>query len=539
MAADDRREASDAATAFDYDLFVIYAKADAPFVHEVLMPAANLAPERALLVEDLTPGAPRVTEIERGIAGSRFTLIVLSHAYLADDWATFGELLANHLSVADPRLIPVRVDDCELPIRLELRVALDFRRREEHESEGARLRKLLATPAPAHVPGHRRDRRRARALVLGVVLLAGLGAAGAWRHARRGQPSHPAAARARLTELGWPYTPEELLRHVVSGDLETVRLFLEAGMTPNPHDARAISALGIAVERGDLPMTEALLAAGADIRSGPVIGDNALSVAIMRGQDQIAAAICRRPLDAEVVANAFIHAAYHGRLATLRVLLSKTTDLRRDGGGALRSAANVGQVKAVQLLLDAGVPIEAADDTGYTALLDAGLHGELETIELLLARGASVAARTADGDTPLHFAARYGYWTAGGKQTNMKVATLLLDHGAEVNARNGEGETPLTTAVRLAWPDDDVVRLLLDRGAEINGANKRAETPLYLAAYSGHESAVALLLDRGADIRARTTAGETVWDTLRWYNDAKQHARMRALLDRKRKGRPR
>lgn len=132
-----------------FDLFVIYAAADADFVRGYLLPALNLPSPRVLLVDRLTPGASLVSEIERGVCLSRFTVAVLSPAYLEDRWVVFGEQLASHLSIDDVHVIPLRLSDGKFPLRLEARVALDFTDRRCWESEATRLREMLHTSAPA------------------------------------------------------------------------------------------------------------------------------------------------------------------------------------------------------------------------------------------------------------------------------------------------------------------------------------------------------------------------------------------------------
>jgi hypothetical protein len=77
--------------AYAFDLFVVHAAADADFVRGYLLPALNLPSSRVLLVDELTPGASVVSEIAHGVWRSRFTVAVLSPAYLADRWAVFGE----------------------------------------------------------------------------------------------------------------------------------------------------------------------------------------------------------------------------------------------------------------------------------------------------------------------------------------------------------------------------------------------------------------------------------------------------------------
>lgn len=102
-----------------------------------------------LLVDELPVGTVLVSEIELAVSRSRFTIVVLSHAYLADRWAVFGEQLATHASVERLRLVPLRLTDVVLPLRLEARVALDFTTTDRWESESARLRDLLQTTSPA------------------------------------------------------------------------------------------------------------------------------------------------------------------------------------------------------------------------------------------------------------------------------------------------------------------------------------------------------------------------------------------------------
>src|SRR6185503_16826643 len=121
------------------DLFVVHAVADADFVRGYLLPALNLATSRVLLIDELPLGGVVVAEIDRGVSGSRFTIAVLSPAYLADRWAVFGEQLASHISVQNARVIPLRLLACELPLRLDARVSLDYMDRTRWDAESARL----------------------------------------------------------------------------------------------------------------------------------------------------------------------------------------------------------------------------------------------------------------------------------------------------------------------------------------------------------------------------------------------------------------
>lgn len=115
---------------FAYDVFVVHAAADEAFVQGYLLPELGLAPERILVPKKLRPGRPIIGEIERGVCSSRVTTVVLSSAYMTDHWAVFGEQLAAYASVAQDihgKLLPLMLEDCELPTHIRALVKLDFR----------------------------------------------------------------------------------------------------------------------------------------------------------------------------------------------------------------------------------------------------------------------------------------------------------------------------------------------------------------------------------------------------------------------------
>lgn len=139
-----------------YDLFISYAEADRTWVEGNLLHALGLPRKRVITPQDFRLGAALVAEFERAIVSSRYTLLVLSPAYLADQWSLFGEQLGSHASVAAgrDRLIPLLLRPCTLPLRVDFRVRLDCTDQANWESEAARLRNLLGQPEPApeHIP---------------------------------------------------------------------------------------------------------------------------------------------------------------------------------------------------------------------------------------------------------------------------------------------------------------------------------------------------------------------------------------------------
>ena len=141
----------------EYDLFISCTPADLEWVQGFLLPALGLPPGRVICnqagvsgAQAFQLGAPIPAEFERAVTASRFTLLILSPAYVADDWAQFSEQLASFASVAEQRyrLIPVVREQCRLPLHLEFRVRLDCTDRDLWETAAAQLRELLTQPEP-------------------------------------------------------------------------------------------------------------------------------------------------------------------------------------------------------------------------------------------------------------------------------------------------------------------------------------------------------------------------------------------------------
>lgn len=92
----------------------------------------------------------------------------------------------------------------------------------------------------------------------------------------------------------------------------------------------------------------------------------------------------------------------------------------------------------LKALLNRGVNINATDEDGETALMEAADSRNAETVRVLIANGANVNAADEDGETALMIAADEG---------NAEVVRLLIEAGANVNARDEDGETALDKAI--------------------------------------------------------------------------------------------
>jgi uncharacterized protein len=180
-------------------------------------------------------------------------------------------------------------------------------------------------------------------------------------------------------------------------------------------------------------------------------------------------------------------------------------------------------------LLDRSPELAAQrDDSGLSALLFALYHGreevaravravkagldvheaaaigDVDRLRVLLQEDpALVSAWSADGFTPLHYAAFFG---------RRDAALLLVEHGADLEApaRNEQfapHARPLHSAA--AAGQHDLVALLLDAGADPNARQHGGYTPLLEAAQRGDAELAELLLDSGANPSAKLEDGRS------------------------------
>jgi len=270
-------------------------------------------------------------------------------------------------------------------------------------------------------------------------------------------PPLPLAVR-----LGWHELVDDLLAR--GADVEAV-------------DRRGRSALQLACLQRDHGLARRLLRAGAQPDRRGSNGDSALGLALAAGDGVLAGwldwrgwRLPRRPLrDADLVA-----------------------------------AATAGDAQAVERLLQLGLPVDARDAQGATALLRACGGGHRDVADRLLASGADPLLPALSGATCL---------SAAISSRQPAIASRLLAAGVAVDQPLPGGITALMVAAALGWPE--LVRLLIEAGADATRADDAGNTALHALAQWGAISddrsrATALwqaLLSAGADPDARNAAG--------------------------------
>jgi len=135
------------------------------------------------------------------------------------------------------------------------------------------------------------------------------------------------------------------------------------------------------------------------------------------------------------------------------------------------------------LFLMAPTASEAQGFLKSSSLIEAAQGGQKKEIEKLLNQGANINVQDEYGESPILAASKRGF---------VEIVKILLDRGADINLADTDGSTPLIEASKLGHLD--VVKLLLSRGANVNLKDKDNETALSYAVQNDLQEIKELLM---------------------------------------------
>ena len=151
----------------------------------------------------------------------------------------------------------------------------------------------------------------------------------------------------------------------------------------------------------------------------------------------------------------------------------------------LHWACNLGNSKAVVLLLEWEADVNLLTARGSSALHEACRGGQIDCVRSALDAGCPADSVSRYGQTPLSL--------VGDTDDAASICELLFHQGADVNHVDHNGHTALHWAVLSYCPN--TVALYLGLGANINAVNNNGDTPMHVALYVGSASCVRAIGD--------------------------------------------
>jgi ankyrin repeat protein len=191
---------------------------------------------------------------------------------------------------------------------------------------------------------------------------------------------------------------------------------------PSRSEVERYDDLLAAAYEGDLEEVGRLVAGKADPEVRDGYGRTPLHLAAYGGHHEVMRLLVEAGANPDALEHDFYDivtiAAVADDLETLRVALSLGASARnitsRYEGTALIAAAHLGHVEVVQVLIEAGAPLDHVNNLGWTAVIESIVLGDggarhRATLQALIDAGADLDITDRDQRTPLQLATRRGY----------------------------------------------------------------------------------------------------------------------------------
>ncbi len=171
--------------------------------------------------------------------------------------------------------------------------------------------------------------------------------------------------------------------------------------------------------------------------------------------------------------------------------------------------------KKVNAQLDAGINANVKNKEGQTPLHYAARFNDTMSARLLLKFEAKVDGLNNIGETPLMIAAIQGH---------LEMVKLLHRYGAQINPSTQW--TPLSYAASGGFIP--VIEYLIQNGADLDKRSINGISPLMMAIRQNHPEAALFLINQGASATDQSADGRSIWQ---WATQHKQTTVLKKLKE--------
>ncbi|XP_063436169.1 serine/threonine-protein phosphatase 6 regulatory ankyrin repeat subunit B-like [Mytilus trossulus] len=338
----------------------------------------------------------------------------------------------------------------------------------------------------------------------------------------------------------------ETALHVAAthGNVEVADLLIRNRADINAIKYNEQTPLHTAANTGNVQMTELLIRNGADLNTTDLHRNTPLYIAVMNKNAGVTDLLIRNKANLNGTGdNILYRAAELGNVKEINILLASGASVdyttNEFGGQTALYAAKSSTI--AEILIQKGALVNFSNSLGNTPLHDAVINESTSTVEELIRLGANCSPPNNQGDSPLHQAASLGL---------SRMVITLIQLGANISATNykgkkpldlvedicreshwyskyAKGESPLHQATRFGEKtmanvlgdsplhqaalhgEMGLAENYVNRGAKLSAENNKGDTPLHSATMSGDERMVETLVRLGAKLSAKNNNGDS------------------------------